>query len=106
MRGSGAAQPRPRRHRYRRFPPLVGSSAENIGVSDPVWIEGVKVQTRFLFFFSRLSAVCLTPAVFCYLQSFVFIPRARHPLVPLASLLIWPPSEGAGRGLDYNKSAY
>lgn len=50
MRGSGAAQTRPRRHWYRRFAPLVGSSAENIRVSDPAWIEGVKVQTRLFFF--------------------------------------------------------
>lgn len=105
MRGSGAAQMRPRRLFSNQSPPIVGSSAENLRVSDPAWIGGVKVQTVF-FFFSRLIAV-LAPAAFRYLQSCAFIPPcvASSP-VPLASRLIWPPSEGAGRGRDYNKSAY
>lgn len=76
MHGSGAAQMRPWCRFYNQSPPTVGSSAENLRVSDPTWIEGVKVQT--VFFFPRLIAV-LTPAVFCYLQSYAFIPRARCP---------------------------
>lgn len=71
MHGSGVAQMRPRRHSSNQSLPIVGSSAENLRVSDPTWIESVKVQT--VFFFSQLIAV-LTPAVFCYLQSYAFIP--------------------------------
>lgn len=74
MRRSGTAQMRPWCRFYNQSPPIVGSSAENLRVSNPVWIEGAKVQV----FFPRLIAV-LTPAVFCYLQSYAFIPRARRP---------------------------
>lgn len=76
MHWSGATQMCSRRRFSNQSPPIVSSSAENLGVSDPTWIEGVKVQT--VIFFSRLIAV-LTPAVFGYLQSSAFIPRARRP---------------------------
>lgn len=61
MRGSGAAQMRPRRLFSNQSPPIVGSSAENLRVSDPAWIGGVKVQTVFFFFsaYRRLSSRCV-----------------------------------------------
>lgn len=81
MRESGAAQMRPRRLFSNQSPPIVGSSAENLRVSDPAWIGGVKVQT--VFFFSQLIAV-LAPAAFRYLQSCAFIPPVHGVLASSA----------------------
>lgn len=97
MRGSSAAQMRPRRRFYNQSLPIVGTSAENLRVSDPTWIEGVKVQTFFFFSaYRRLNSRC----VLLFTEFRVYPPCTPPWMIPLTSLLIWPPSEGAGRGQD------
>lgn len=74
-------------------------SVENICVSDPTWIEGAEVQTRVFFSsaYRRLNSRC----VLLFTERRVYPPRTQSSMVPLASLLIWPPSERlrSGTGL-------